>query len=94
MTVADNTVVQEIRIDAAPDEVFPYFTEPDLMMRWMGTDAKLDAQPGGVFRVNVNGKDVAVGEYVVVDAPTRVRFSWGWEGNDGVPPGSSTVEVT
>jgi uncharacterized protein YndB with AHSA1/START domain len=21
-------------------------------------------------------------------------WTWGWEGNDGVPPGSSTVEVT
>jgi uncharacterized protein YndB with AHSA1/START domain len=37
---------------------------------------------------------VAVGEYVEVDPPHRIVFTWGWEGNEHVPPGSSTVEVT
>jgi len=36
---------------------------------------------------------VVVGEFVEIDPPRRVVFTWGWEGNDAVPPGSSTVEV-
>jgi uncharacterized protein YndB with AHSA1/START domain len=41
---------------------------------------------------------VARGEYVEIDAPSRVVFTWGWEGQESgpnaVPPGSSRVEVT
>src|SRR4051812_21201943 len=88
------TVEREIRIEATPDVVFPYFTDPDKMTRWKGKDAKLEATPGGVYRVDINGRDIGVGEYVEIDPPRRVVFTWGWEGNDGVPPGSSTVEIT
>jgi uncharacterized protein YndB with AHSA1/START domain len=31
---------------------------------------------------------------IVVDPPTRIVFTWGWEGNPDLPPGSSIVEVT
>jgi uncharacterized protein YndB with AHSA1/START domain len=37
---------------------------------------------------------VASGEFVEVDSPRRVVFSWGWEGNESVPPGSTIVELT
>jgi uncharacterized protein YndB with AHSA1/START domain len=38
--------------------------------------------------------NVVRGEYVDVDPPNRVVFTWGFEGNDGLPPGTSRVEVT
>src|SRR5437870_11259161 len=34
------------------------------------------------------------GEYVAVEPPYRVVFTWGFEGSTDLPPGSSTVEVT
>src|SRR5260370_27582893 len=37
---------------------------------------------------------VVLGEYVLVEPPSRVVFTWGWEGNPDLPPGSTTVEVT
>ena len=37
---------------------------------------------------------VALGTYVVVEPPSRVVFTWGWEGDPDLPPGSSTVDVT
>jgi uncharacterized protein YndB with AHSA1/START domain len=36
---------------------------------------------------------VASGEYVAVEAPVRVVFTWGWEGSDEIPPGSTMVEL-
>jgi uncharacterized protein YndB with AHSA1/START domain len=36
---------------------------------------------------------VAAGEYVEVTPPTRVIFTWGWEGDATLPPGTSTVEI-
>jgi uncharacterized protein YndB with AHSA1/START domain len=88
-------VTREITVAAPPETVFPFFVEPDRMMRWMGTEAELDARPGGGFRVNVGGTHVAQGEYVEIDPPSRVVFTWGWDNPDTVvPPGTSTVEVT
>jgi uncharacterized protein YndB with AHSA1/START domain len=63
-------------------------------VRWQGTKAELDPRPGGVFRVWMDEDSVARGEFVEVEPPNRVVFTWGWEGNEGVPPGSTTVELT
>ena len=88
-------VEREVRIDAPADVVFEFFVDPEQMVRWMGVDADLDARPGGVFKVNVTGQDVARGEYVEVSPNERVVFTWGWETEaNPVRPGSSTVEVT
>ncbi len=64
-------------------------------MRWQGISAELDPRPGGIYRVNVTGRDIALGEYVEIVPNTKVIFTWGWESESSpVPPGSSTVEVT
>jgi uncharacterized protein YndB with AHSA1/START domain len=48
-----------------------------------------------VYRVEINARDVARGEYVEIVPPSRIVFTWGWESADSkVPPGSSTVEVS
>ena len=65
------------------------------MLRWKGVSADLDPRPGGVYRVDMNGRDVAKGEYLEVVPHSRVVFTWGWEGEESaVPPGSTTVEIT
>ena len=94
-TTEAGVVVREIRIEATPETIFPFFTDPEKMLRWKGISADLDPRPGGLYLCNVNGNDVARGEYVSIEPPRRIVFTWGWEG-DGhpVPPGSSTVEVT
>ncbi len=86
---------KEIRIDASPETVFDFFTDPDLMKRWKGVEAELDPQPGGIYRVTVLPVAIAVGEYVRVERPSFVSFTWGWEGeSQPVPPGASLVEVS
>lgn len=94
MAPAADVTEHEVRIEAPPETVFAFFTDPEKMRRWKGRTAQLDARPGGIYRVDISDRDVAVGEYVEVDPPRRVVFTWGWEGNEHVPPGSSTVEVT
>jgi uncharacterized protein YndB with AHSA1/START domain len=85
-------VTVSVRIAAPPDVVFPYFTDPALAVKWIADAAYLDARPGGTFSVNVRGNP-ALGEFVEVDPPRRVVFTWGIEGSGDLPPGSSTVEV-
>jgi uncharacterized protein YndB with AHSA1/START domain len=96
MTPTDVTAVErEVRVCARPETIFPFFTDPELMVRWMGASAETEPAPGGIFRVDINGSYVARGEYVEVSPPDRVVFTWGWEGEDSiVRPGTSTVEVT
>ena len=90
-------VEREVRIAARPETVFDFFVDPEKMRQWKGTRAELDPRPGGIYRVEINEQAVARGEYVEIEAPTRVVFTWGWEGQESgehaVPPGSSRVEV-
>jgi uncharacterized protein YndB with AHSA1/START domain len=83
-----------VRLDAPPDEVFLYLTEPARYVMWQGVKAELDPRPGGVYRVWMDADTVASGEFVEIEPSRRVVFTWGWEGNEAVPPGSTTVEVT
>jgi uncharacterized protein YndB with AHSA1/START domain len=85
-------VTASVRIAAPPDVVFPYFTDAALAVKWIADAALLDPRPGGTFSVNVRGNP-ARGEFVVVDPPHRVVFTWGIEGRDDFAPGCSTVEV-
>jgi len=95
MTTAPPDIVREVVIAAPPEVVFPYFTEPAKMIAWKAVAATLDARPGGIFQIDVTGHDVARGEYVEIDPPRRVVFTFGWEAEgSAVPPGSTTVEVT
>lgn len=60
----------------------------------MGVEAWLDARPGGLYRVRINPTHTARGEFVEVDAPRRLVYTFGWEAEDAlVPPGGSTVEI-
>jgi uncharacterized protein YndB with AHSA1/START domain len=92
--IETDAVIREIRIEARPETIFPFFTDPAEMTRWMGRSATLDPRPGGALIVDVTGRDAARGEFVEVTPPTRVVFTWGWEGSDHAPPtGASTVEI-
>jgi uncharacterized protein YndB with AHSA1/START domain len=90
----NNEVEVSVTIDAAPATVFEFLIDPDKHLEWMGVSAKLDPRPGGEYRVDVTGGDVSVGEFVVVEPNERVVYTFGWEGNDAIPPGSTTVEIT
>jgi uncharacterized protein YndB with AHSA1/START domain len=92
-----SVVEREIRVEAERQDVFGYFTDPTKMVRWMGIGATLDPRPGGRFSLEWVSDYFVEGEYVVVEPPTRVVFTWGFGNRPGeenpFPPGASTVEV-
>jgi uncharacterized protein YndB with AHSA1/START domain len=90
--IRNDVIIATEHIKAPPEVVFPYFTDPALIVTWIGERAELDPQPGGVFSLDM-GDVVARGAYTTVEPPHRVAFSWGIPGNDTLPPGGSTVEV-
>jgi uncharacterized protein YndB with AHSA1/START domain len=87
------SVEREIAIAASLETVWELLTKEDQAIRWMGRSAEFDLRPGGVYRVDVVPGNVACGEFVEIDPPHRLVFTWGWEaGASPVAPGSSTVE--
>jgi uncharacterized protein YndB with AHSA1/START domain len=94
-TSQTQAIERELRIDASPETVFEFFTDPEKIVRWKGRAATLDPRPGGVYRVELNAEAIVIGEFLEVDPPNRVVFTWGWDGDfAATPPGSSTVEIT
>jgi uncharacterized protein YndB with AHSA1/START domain len=89
----NEALTASVRIGAPPADVFPYFIDPALMIQWIGDWADLHPEPGGAFALDISKTPVR-GEYVVVEPPHRVVFTWGVAGRDALPPGSTTVEVT
>lgn len=88
-------LVREIMIDATPETIWPFLTEPGKHTEWDGTVAEIDPRPGGVYRVLVAGEFQSAGEYVAVVPQEKVVFTFGWE-QEGhpIPPGSTTVEIS
>lgn len=86
-------VRREVQIAAPPATVFAFLTDPEKIMRWMGTEATVDANPGGLYLVNVTGKNIARGRFTEVIPVHRLAYSFGWEGGEKVPPESSLIEI-
>ncbi len=91
------TFVRELAIAARPETVWEFLVDPEKATRWMGVEATFVAEPGGVYQVTVLSGNVARGEFVELDPPRRLVFTWGWEPGEGtpssVPVGSSTIEI-
>jgi uncharacterized protein YndB with AHSA1/START domain len=81
-----------LRIEAEPEAVFDHFVKPELLVRWMGDYARLDAVSGGVFSVDINGVLIR-GEFLVVDRPNYLEMSWGQAGNEMMPPGATRLAI-
>jgi uncharacterized protein YndB with AHSA1/START domain len=88
-------IERQIRIEARPETVFAFFTDPLKLVQWKGVQATVDPQPGGIYRVKINEQNIVRGEYLELSPYTRIVFTWGWEGeNSPLPPGASTVEIS
>jgi uncharacterized protein YndB with AHSA1/START domain len=97
--VGTEPIVHERQIDASPETVFAFFTEPEKLTRWLCEEATVDPRPGGICaqtHIGRNGDRYSMrGEFVELVFPSRIVFTWGFENeNMDVRPGASTVDVT
>jgi uncharacterized protein YndB with AHSA1/START domain len=86
-------VRRETHIPAPPAAVFAFLTDPEKILGWMGTEARIDPEPGGIYLVNVTGARFARGSFREVVPVSRLAYSFGWDGSEAVPPGSSLIEI-
>lgn len=82
-----------IDVEATPERVFDHFVVPELLVRWMGDVARLEARDGGLFSVDINGVLIR-GHFVRIERPHVVEIAWGEAGNDAMPPGATRLRVT
>jgi uncharacterized protein YndB with AHSA1/START domain len=88
-----DTYRTSIEIEAPPERVFDHFVQPELLVRWMGDRARLEAVEDGVFEVDINGVRIR-GQFVRVERPRLIELTWGQAGNAAMPPGATRLRVT
>jgi uncharacterized protein YndB with AHSA1/START domain len=74
-----STIRRQISIEATPRAVWNALTTPDGLARWLGTDARVDARPGGRFVLKVDHEGAWVEEagLLHVCRPTaRLEITW------------------
>jgi uncharacterized protein YndB with AHSA1/START domain len=92
--VTDNRTLRIERTYRAPAEaVFDAWTSEEVIRRWWQTEvgwdtpeAEVDLRVGGVVRVVMRdpNKDVEYGgggTYTEIERPTRLAFTWTWDGD-------------
>jgi uncharacterized protein YndB with AHSA1/START domain len=106
------TVVVTQRYNAKPERVFDAWLDPGMIGRWMFGPAlrdeeilgiTLEARVGGRFSFKVRRQEQEidhVGEYLEIDRPHRLAFTWGIIGSDSsrvmidITPVGSGCELT
>lgn len=87
---------RETQIAAPPATVFAFLTDPEKIVSWMGAEVTTETYPGGLYLLKGVGGDrarIARGAFREVVPVHRLAYTFGWEGGQEVPPGSTLVEI-
>ncbi|MBT8203166.1 MAG: SRPBCC domain-containing protein [Acidimicrobiia bacterium] len=64
-------------VPGAPQEVFSWFTDADLLTRWWPERARLDARTDGDFELAWPSQDMRLlGRFLVFEPGARLVFTW------------------
>lgn len=90
----ESLIVRRETFIAAPRAtVFAFLTDPEKIVSWMGTESQTETHPGGLYLLKGVNKMHARGTFREVVPVHRLAYSFGWEGSEEVPPGSSLIEI-
>jgi uncharacterized protein YndB with AHSA1/START domain len=81
--MAEDAVVIRRTIPASAERLFDAWTDPEQLARWMSpighAVVEVDARAGGRIRVTMAGEGRTIehtGEYLAIERPHRLVFSW------------------
>ena len=91
----EDSINLEINIHAPVQEVWKAWTDPELILKWIGSDpkgeglkARMDVRPGGMYEISFCGSDrvehTSFGMYSEVKEFRKLIFSWEWKSEPGV----------
>ena len=88
---------------APPERVFDAFRDPELLGRWAAPGehrterVDMDFEVGGRYRREMRFPDgslhVLTGEYLEIDAPRRLVYTYVWESIPGAPETKVEIEL-
>lgn len=73
------------------DDAWPWFTDPDHLVRWWPSEVDADVRPGGTYRFSWPSWTLR-GTYTDVVAGSRLAFTWSWD-HDDLPPRAVAVDI-
>jgi uncharacterized protein YndB with AHSA1/START domain len=91
----DDAIKIETRIHAPVREVWKTWTDPALILKWIGSDpdgeglkAEMDVHPGGKYEISFRASDgsehTCFGTYTEVNEFRKLAFTWEWKNEPGV----------
>ena len=92
---ADDSIELETRIHASVRDVWNAWTDPALILKWIGSDpngmglrAQMDVRSGGNYEISFSASDGSehtfFGTYAEVKEFQKLVFSWEWKNEPGV----------
>lgn len=96
----------ERTFNASAEEVFDAWTNPEVLRRWWGADpswktpvAEVDLRVGGRYRLSMEDPATGTthtvgGEYLQIERPERLVYTWCWERGGSERDHESTVTVS
>ena len=102
--VEQGTISAVVEIAAPPEAVFRALTDPKELEQWWGSDTDYrtfgwvsDLRPGGERSAQARspGGELSTvkGEYVIVQPPTLLEFTWDASWEPGLPPTKVRIEL-
>lgn len=90
-------------IKATRERVFAAWTTPADILQWFGPAecralaAEVDLRMGGAYRLRIQSESYGVveihGVFLEVNRPSRLAYTWRWEGPDGLDQDETRVTV-
>ena len=88
------TAEKTVLVPLGADETFALLTQPERLRRWQAVTARVELRAGGEYRWTITPGHSAAGTITELEPGKRLVFTWGWEGSEDLPPGTSTVTIT
>jgi uncharacterized protein YndB with AHSA1/START domain len=91
----EDSINLKFKIPAPVQEVWKAWTDPELILKWFGSDpkgkglkARMDVRPGGLYEISFCGSDgvehTCFGVYTEVKEFRKLIFNWEWKSEPGV----------
>lgn len=90
----EGEITLSARLRGRPADAWPLLTNPANLPLWLGSPVIWDLEVGGRIEVEIDEGHRFAGEFVAIEPPERLVFTWGWRtGSIPIEPGSTTVEM-
>jgi uncharacterized protein YndB with AHSA1/START domain len=97
-------VVREVTINASAERIFRALTDPAQLPKWWGEPGQyqceqmeVDLRVGGHYKTSGTGSDgqpfSVFGEYIRVEPPHLVEYTWNYSWGEGQPPTTVRFEL-